>query len=210
MELAIIFSTSLITALSGAMMPGPLLTVTISNAAEKGRMPAIMLITGHAVLELILTVGFFFGLYAVLRDHTVIRIISILGGTFLAWMGYRMVSDSYKGRVSLDFSSKGDLLCLGPVFQGIATSISNPYWTIWWVTIGSNFMLSSLKYGLAGVSSFYLGHIVGDYLWYIAIAHIVIAGKRFVTDNVFRGVLFACGLFLVILAAAFILGLSVF
>ena len=200
----------MVVALSGAMMPGPLLTVTISEAVKKGRRAAIMLIVGHSILEFVLVVGFTFGIYAVLKNPTIIRVIGVLGGAFLFWMGYGLLSDTYHGRVALDLKSNDGSLKLGPVFQGIATSVSNPYWTLWWVTIGANFVLASLKYGLPGLTSFYFGHILGDFLWYSLVAHVLVTGKRFVTDRIYRGILFICGMFLIVLAVTFILNFPLF
>jgi threonine/homoserine/homoserine lactone efflux protein len=125
-------------------------------------------------------------------------------------MGYGLIADSYRGRVSLDFESGEERPSVGPVLQGVVTSISNPYWTLWWVTIGAGFVLSSLKYGVAGLSSFYIGHILGDFIWYAAIAYAVATGKRFLSDKVYHGILFGCGLFLIALAATFIFDIPLF
>lgn len=191
-------------------MPGPLLTVTISESVKKGQRAAYMLMIGHSVLELVLVTGFTFGLYSLLKNPTVIRGIGIVGGGFLLWMGFRMAADTYQGRVSLDLKPSEGPLKFGPVFQGITTSISNPYWTLWWATIGANYVLGSLKYGLVGLGSFYIGHILGDFLWYGIVAFVVVTGKSFLNDRVYRGILFFCGLFLMLLAATFILDRPLF
>ena len=49
-----IFFASFGLAFSGAMMPGPLLTVTISESPRKGFITGPLLILGHAVLEVAL------------------------------------------------------------------------------------------------------------------------------------------------------------
>jgi len=210
LELIVIFSTALAVALSGAMMPGPLLTVTIGETVKKGQKAALLLIVGHSILELLLVIGFSFGLSALLNNPSIIRAIGILGGSFLLWMGYGMVVDTYRGRVSLTLEAGQDKARLGPVAQGIATSVSNPYWTLWWATIGAKLVLDSLKHGWPGLTSFYLGHILGDFFWYGAVAYIIVTGKRFVADRIYRGTLFVCGLFLVALAATFIFNLPFF
>lgn len=191
-------------------MPGPLLTVAISEAAKKGQRAAILLIVGHSVLEFMLVVGFAFGLYTVLKNPVITRVIGVVGGGFLLWMGYGIIKDIYLGRVSLNLNPTDRQSRLGPVFEGVTTSMSNPYWTIWWATIGAKYVLDSLRYGVPGITSFYFGHILGDFLWYGMIAYIIVTGKRFVTDRIYRGVLFVCGLFLVFLAVAFILNIRLF
>ncbi len=191
-------------------MPGPLFTVAISEAAKKGQRAVTLLIVGHSVLELILVIGFTFGLYTVFKNPIITRVIGMVGGGFLLWMGYSIITDTYRGRVSLNLSPTDKQLKLGPVFEGVTTSMSNPYWTIWWATIGAKYILDSLRHGVPGLTSFYFGHILGDFFWYGMIAYIIVTGKRFVTDRVYRGVLFVCGLFLVFLAAAFIFNIRLF
>lgn len=210
MELLTIFSTALLVALSGAMMPGPLLTVTISESIKKGQGAAFWLMVGHSVLELLIVVGFALGFYAIFKNPMIIRAIGIVGGAFLLWMGYGLMADSYLGRVSLKLEGDESKLKFGPVFQGITTSASNPYWTLWWATIGVTYVLASLKHGPLGIGGFYFGHILGDFLWYGLIAYIVTTGKRFITDTIYRGTLFACGLFLMVLAVTFIIDRPLF
>ena len=51
-----LFITSFCIALSGALMPGPLLTVTISETTRRGLLVGPLLIVGHSILELVLVV----------------------------------------------------------------------------------------------------------------------------------------------------------
>ena len=60
--LAAIAGTSFILALSGALMPAPLLTVTVAEAAQRGVRAGPLIITGHAILELLLVVAVIKGL----------------------------------------------------------------------------------------------------------------------------------------------------
>ncbi|MBN1636251.1 MAG: LysE family transporter, partial [Deltaproteobacteria bacterium] len=57
-----IFGSSFVIALSGAMVPGPLLTVTISESARRGAMTGPLLIVGHGILELLLLIAIMMGL----------------------------------------------------------------------------------------------------------------------------------------------------
>ena len=54
MTLVVIFFSSFMIALSGALMPGPLLTVTISEATRRGTVAGPLMILGHGILELAL------------------------------------------------------------------------------------------------------------------------------------------------------------
>jgi threonine/homoserine/homoserine lactone efflux protein len=195
------------------MMPGPLLTVTISESVKKGQRAALFLMVGHSILELVLVIGFTLGLYTILKNPTIIRAIGVFGGGFLLWMGYGLVTDSYRGRVSLNLHDEGAQLRLGPlgpILQGITTSVSNPYWILWWATIGAAYVLASLKYGALGLGGFYVGHILGDFIWYGLIAYAIGTGARFLNDKIYRGILFVCGLFLIVIAVTFIINRPLF
>ena len=57
LSLLYIFGGSFLVALTGAMMPGPVLTVTISESSRRGAWAGPLLMIGHALLELAL-IGF--------------------------------------------------------------------------------------------------------------------------------------------------------
>jgi threonine/homoserine/homoserine lactone efflux protein len=51
LEYLAICGTSFVIALSGAMMPGPLLTVTISESPRRGMLAGPLLVLGHGILD---------------------------------------------------------------------------------------------------------------------------------------------------------------
>jgi threonine/homoserine/homoserine lactone efflux protein len=90
-----------------------------------------------------------------------------------------------------------------PVISGIVASISNPYWTIWWATIGLGYLLISQKLGIAGIALFFAGHILADAVWYLFIGFAVSAGRSRFTDRVYRWIVGSCALFLFFFALSF-------
>lgn len=61
-----IFITSFLVAFSGAVAPGPVLTITISETARRGFWAGPLIIVGHGILELILFIAIFFGFNRIL------------------------------------------------------------------------------------------------------------------------------------------------
>jgi threonine/homoserine/homoserine lactone efflux protein len=53
-------ASAFVIALTGAMAPGPLLTVTIAHTVRRGGWSAMLLLVGHALLEAVLLVGLAF------------------------------------------------------------------------------------------------------------------------------------------------------
>jgi threonine/homoserine/homoserine lactone efflux protein len=60
-------------------MPGPLLTVTISESSRRGMMTGPLLIAGHALLEMTLVLALIMGLAPLLKLEPVFIIIALAG-----------------------------------------------------------------------------------------------------------------------------------
>jgi threonine/homoserine/homoserine lactone efflux protein len=193
-SLIAVFFTSLVVAFSGAMMPGPLLTITISESTQRGAVAGPLLIAGHAVLELLLLIALLFGLGPLLKNETFFIFIAFIGGLIMLWMAFGMFKSLPALTVSQESvaSKKNNLLVTGAMM-----SLANPYWIIWWATIGIGYIVLSQKLGFWGIALFFIGHITGDMIWYFAISIAVGKGKKLFTDRVYRGLIAICGAFLV-------------
>jgi threonine/homoserine/homoserine lactone efflux protein len=199
-------AAAFVVALSGAMAPGPFLTVTITETVRRGRLAALMLLVGHALLEAILIAGFAFGLQSFLRRPDVTTALALFGGAFLVVMGTTLLAGAARGTLKLDLEAGGGPLRFGPVMQGAAVSLSNPYWTMWWATIGVKLAADGLAIGPLGVAAFFIGHELGDLAWYGLVVQAVHTGKRFLSDRVYRVTIGLCAIFLVVLGGGFVLG----
>ena len=80
MEFALltIFCTSFVIALSGALMPGPLMTVTVTESSRRGAIVGPLMILGHSILELALVAGLLLGLAPFLAREDVFVFIDFL------------------------------------------------------------------------------------------------------------------------------------
>ena len=185
--------TSFIVALSGALMPGPLLTLTVGEAARRGFWAGPLIILGHAVLELALVLLILAGVGVWLHRPLVLGLVGVLGAGLLWWMGLGLLRASRHSR--LNFEPQG-ASGLNPVVAGVLMSAANPYWLIWWLTIGLGYVLFAMQYGLLGVALLYLGHIAADFAWYTLVSGAVARGRHFLSDKYYRGFLAGCGVFL--------------
>ena len=204
-RLIAIFTTSLIVGFSGALMPGPLLTVVISGSARRGFWEGPTLVLGHAVAEVLIVAALAAGLSRLLKRNLVAGLIGLMGGAFLLWMGFDIARSAWWGTVSLEqATSAGAGLQLGPIITGIVVSISNPYWVLWWATVGASYVALSLGQGPLGLGSFYFGHILSDLSWYSLVAFLIARGKTLLSQPVYRLILLVCGIFLIALSVYFI------
>jgi threonine/homoserine/homoserine lactone efflux protein len=200
--------TSFLVGLSGAMMPGPVLTVTIGETAARlrpdtpgaigraqvrGALAGPLIVLGHGILEVLLVAAVVLGLGRLLTLGPVIGTIALLGGAVLTWMAWGM----WKSLSSLSFrSGPQPEMRRHPILAGVLTTLSNPYWIIWWATIGLSYIAISLKLGLTGLVAFYIGHILSDLFWYGSVSLSLAMGRRLLTDRTYRGLVTACAVLL--------------
>ena len=206
-QLIFLFWSSFVVALSGALMPGPVLTATISEVMKRGFKAGPLIVAGHAILEICLLVAVVAGLGPWITRNTTMGVVGIGGGGLLVLMGIQMAATARKTADDA-MTAKADPASAirGPVLTGILTSLSNPYWALWWATIGLNFAALALKSGVAGLTSFYAGHILADLAWYSIIAAAVASGRKICPRPVYVTLIAVCGVVLVGLGVYFFLG----
>ena len=193
--LAGIFATAFVVGLSGAMMPGPLLAVTVDESARRGAMTGPLLVLGHMMLESALVAAIAFGLATFLGNKLVIVSIGLAGGGVMCWMGQGMVRSARTMSLRMEAEGPGRM---NPVAAGIVVSLSNPYWTIWWATIGVGYVILGMRFGVPGLLAFFAGHILSDFAWYTLVSVSVAKGKRFLSDRVYRTLIMLCGAALIL------------
>jgi len=203
LSLFTIFAGSFVVGLSGAMAPGPVLTVTISETLKRGFKAGPLIILGHAILELILLALIGLGLGPFFEHPIVIMVFMSAGGLVLLWMGAQMLLTN-KRITEEALGATGTPSPYGPILAGIVLSVSNPFWIIWWVTIGMGFVTQSLQYGMIGLACFYCGHILSDLAWYSFVSFSVSAGRRLCPPMVYRVLFILCGTMLIVLGSIFI------
>lgn len=208
---AAIFVSSFIIALSGALMPGPLLAVTVRDTTRHGFVAAPLLVLGHGILELALLALLLLGLAEWLKGEVATTFIALAGSAALLWMGTGMVREvrSLRFETSVGAAKSGGAPAGGapgfwrPVADGVLASVSNPYWSLWWATIGLGYLVLSSGQGAVGVASFFAGHILADAAWFLFVGMTVSMGRGRFSDRVYRGIVGVCAGFLFFFALSF-------
>lgn len=195
-----ILVSSFMIALSGALMPGPLLTLAIGESTKQGFWAGPLLILGHGVLELLLVVALMAGLAPILQQDTVFGVIALSGAFILLWMAFGMFRSL--PTLTLDFQA-GKAQGSHLVLSGVLLSLANPYWSIWWATIGLGYIIHSQAFGFSGVLFFFTGHILADLVWYSIVTYSISKGRKLLSDSIYRKLIGACACFLVVFAGVF-------
>lgn len=196
-----VFVTSFLVALSGALVPGPLLMVTVSESPRRGSATGPLLIIGHGILEGLLVLAVLMGLAPLLNRSGIFETIAILGAGVLVFMAITMVKDlptlSLEGR-----NARTPRRSL--ILTGALVSLANPYWSLWWITVGVGYILWSMHYGAWGWIAFFSGHVLADFLWYSGISLAISHGRKLLSLKLYRGLVGGCAVFLVGFACYFV------
>lgn len=191
--------------LTGALVPGPMLFATIELSLKRGWLAGPEIFLGHMLVELMLFILILFG-FASFVSSSALSSISVIGGLVLAVFGLLTVKDA-KNAASAGISQEAlDLkLASNPIALGLITSVSNPYFWIWWLTAGSALVLKEYELGLIFSLAYILGHWAADLGWFTAISRSFSRGKVLFSQKTHRLILYACGIFLIFFGVYFML-----
>ncbi|MEA3407542.1 MAG: LysE family transporter [Chloroflexota bacterium] len=191
-----LFEAALIS-LSGVMAPGPITTVAVGKGSESPHAGAFVAL-GHGVVEVPLMIAVFFGAGRLLQYPSVQAAIALVGGLFLLFMGLGMLRTLGEEEVAVGSAGSS------PFVAGILLSAGNPYFLVWWVTVGAALILRSLHFGIQGALAFGAVHWSCDLLWDYFLSALSYKGGRFFGRTFQRGLFMLCGVFLVFFGIKFI------
>jgi len=193
MRVAKIFGLALLTGFSGALMPGPLLALTIGQVSLHGSwLVGPLLIVGHAGLELLVVALLILGLVQALRRRWPRGLISLIGGAVLLLMGLDMLRRA--GDMALGGGAEATALSpWGLILAGAVVSATNPTFAPWWATVGAGSMAQLAPRSASEYLSFYVGHELSDFVWYTAVSLALVGGRGFLSPRLYGGLVLACG-----------------
>lgn len=187
--------------LSGAVMPGPVTSVTLAAAGRWGAAAGPLVTLGHGIVEGLLVLALALGAGRFLELPAVTGTISVLGAAVLAWMAWGMITEARRG---VDFQSpEADTRLPRPVLGGVLASLANPYWYLWWATVGTGSVAVARGLGGLGIASFFTGHIMADFVWLTALSFALAKGRRLMSPRAQQGLIAGLGLFLLVFACLF-------
>ncbi|MFA5221967.1 MAG: LysE family transporter [Methanoregula sp.] len=193
-----IFLFGLVIGLTGALAPGPTLVATI-NASITGDWKIGPKVTaGHMIAESVIFFLIVLGLASLALPYT--AAIATIGGLALIVFGALTLAGcrgaSLSGPVTGTVSN--------PYVAGLVTSAANPYFWIWWLTIGSAMVIAGLAGGIILAAVFMVGHWCADLGWLTLVSTGISRGKTILSDTWYRRIMGACGVFLILFGAYYL------
>lgn len=197
MNLLAFLCEAVLISLSGVMAPGPVTAVAIGKGSESPYAGALVSI-GHGVVELPLMIALFYGFGYLLVFPYVTAVIGFLGGVVLIIMAVGMLR-------SINWVVVGPVQVFrSSVMCGVLLTIGNPYFFVWWVTVGASLILRSAGFGVSAFFVFAVCHWLCDFAWCYFLSALSFRGGRFFGQS-FQKIVFAvCGAFLLFVGCKFV------
>ena len=194
-------------AIGAVLSPGPLTTAILSQSPRTGWVTGPLISVVHALLELGMVLLIALGLSELLSRPLPQVVVALLGGLLLLWMGGCFVKGAFNKAYTMPVADQemGALDWAQIIRLGVFSTISNPFWYAWWMTVAAAYILQAKAFGMMPVLAFFLGHVSADFLWNTALSTVIASGRRVLTDTAYNLIMGACGLFLVYLGAQFLL-----
>jgi threonine/homoserine/homoserine lactone efflux protein len=171
------------------MMPGPMFAVTLAKS-YKSPWAGTQMSLGHAVIEVPLILLIYFGFAQFFQNSTVQLVLSVLGGGMILWMGISMFharTEVVRGGRETPYSA---------FTAGIIMSGLNPFFLLWWATIGSMLVMRFLDFGTKGLVIFIIAHWLCDLVWLSFVSMTVYKTRSLWGMRIQEGMFIACSLLL--------------
>jgi threonine/homoserine/homoserine lactone efflux protein len=171
-ETIIQFPIGFVVALSGALIPGPLLAFVIAKSLTRGAVTGPLAATGHMVVELGILSLLTLGLSHLIRGELFRLAVGSIGGMMLLVIGlFNLLKSETRIRKPIGIGYH-------PLVGGVAFStILNPAVPVWWATIGFAMLMEAvLVASFIGVILWLLGHWLADYGWFSLVSYSVAKG----------------------------------
>jgi len=171
---------------SGALQPGPV-TATAISMGTRNRYAGILIAIGHGIVEFPLILVIILGLGKYFEMPKVKIAIGLAGGVFLLLMAIQSLLSL---KATLDNQSK--IQKDKPITAGIILSAGNPYFLIWWATVGLALATQAKQWGIWAFALFAVTHWSVDLIWLLMLTWFSNRGSVLVGRKGMRIVLLIC------------------
>ncbi len=160
--------------LSGVISPGPFFAVTLAKS-YKSPWAGTLMALGHAVVEVPLILLIYFGAARFFQHEAVQVALALAGGLMILWIAYGM------------FQSRAQVVREGkdspypPFVAGIVMSAINPFFLLWWATVGGLLVAKFLGYGAGGLIILITVHWLCDFVWLTFVSQLIYRTHRYLS-----------------------------
>ncbi|NNM02758.1 MAG: LysE family transporter [Nitrosopumilus sp.] len=185
---------------SGVMAPGPLFAANISYGLRDGARSGIKMAFGHSIVEFPLIILLGIGVFSLEIFPEFRTIISILGAITLFIFAIIQIKTVFSRKEISEIKPKQ-----GPLITGILLSALNPFFIIWWLTIGFKLISDAmLIWAFAGIIILFGLHIWMDFAWLGIISFLASKSSKILSNKNYKVLMVSLSLVLVYFGIVFL------
>ena len=184
---------------SGVMVPGPLFAANIAHGLKDGAKSGIKMAIGHTIVELPLVILLGIGVFSLELFPEFRTVISILGAITLFVFAAIQIKTIFRNKESTTNLKQG------PLVSGILLSALNPFFIIWWLTIGFKLISDAmLIWAFSGILVLFVLHIWMDFAWLGAISYLVSKSAKILSNKNYKIIMICLSVMLVYFGITFL------
>ena len=186
---------------SGVMSPGPLFAANITYGLREGVKSGIKIAIGHSIVELPLVILLGIGVFSLEIFPEFRTIISIFGAITLFVFAGIQIKTILKKNKNISVKPKQ-----GPIVTGILLSALNPFFIVWWLTIGFKLISDAmLIWAFAGILIVFLFHIWMDFAWLGITAFLASKSRKIISNRNYKIMILVLSLTLIYFGITFLI-----
>jgi len=185
---------------SGVMAPGPLFAANISYGLREGTKSGIKMAMGHTIVEFPLVILLGIGVFSLETFPEFRTIISIVGAITLFVFALVQIKTVLQNNKDITSTPKH-----GPLVTGIVLSALNPFFIIWWLTIGFKLISDAmLIWAFSGIVIVFFLHIWMDFAWLGGISFLASKSSKILSNRNYKFIMIGLSLLLVYFGITFL------
>ena len=202
MEILLSFAIMVIAiSASGVMSPGPLFAANIVYGLKEGKIAGLKIAMGHTVVEFPLIVFLGLGTISLEMFPEYRILITVIGAIGLFVFAGLQIKSIFRK----DFGDKSNP-SKNSFFAGILLSALNPFFLIWWLTIGFVLITESIMlWGFSGILILFIFHIWMDYVWLFAVAGFASKAKNILSNRNYKILIIGLSILLIYFGVDFLI-----
>ena len=185
---------------SGVIAPGPLFAANVSYGLRGGARSGIKIAAGHSMVELPLVILLGLGVFSLEIFPEFRTLISILGAVTLFVFAILQIKTVLQKKEKEVTKPKH-----GPIVTGIVLSALNPFFIIWWLTIGFKLISDAmLIWAFSGLLVVFFLHIWMDFVWLGGVSYITSKSSQIISHKNYKILMIGLSLMIIYFGITFL------
>jgi|FaiFalFF_MnMetaG_3_1042247.scaffolds.fasta_scaffold07805_3 threonine/homoserine/homoserine lactone efflux protein len=202
-----LIALTIIISASGALSPGPLTVATVAVSLKRNWKVGVLAALGHMTVEIpyIIILILIYEQIKIFLQNFIVKVLFLTFILiFILMFAFFIIRESLS-KVKIEMKIEK---IYHPFLIGVIFSILNPYFLLWWVTVGFVLIKIIIESGnlLLFFIVMYIAHVWLDYAWLTGLASVASLSTNFLGSKGHRIIMFCLGIFLIYLAIGIVLG----